>query len=140
MAQEIRDFQVLIPAGTAVDSPVTVDMAMPPRIVDQINIRIPPGPNGLMGFRLSSGGIPFLPSNSGAWVIANDEPIQWPLTGQITSGAWELQGYNLGQYDHTVYVKFLLSLVNSAAAGVPAQPLAVVGLSSAAPPVDLSTP
>jgi len=113
MSREIRAFECIIPAGTPKATPVSFPLAMPARIVDQIDLRIPPGPNGVMGFQITSGGAQIIPYNAGAFIVASDERIPWPLTNQISSGAWQLMGYNTGQYPHTVYVKFLLSLVAS---------------------------
>jgi hypothetical protein len=115
MSREIRAFAPTIPACTPQSAPVAFSLAMPARIVDQIDIRVPPGPNGLMGFQITSANQPIIPYNAGAFVIANDERIIWALTNQITSGAWQLMGYNTGQYDHTVYVRFLLSLTGTSA-------------------------
>jgi len=138
MSREIRAFECVIPAGTAKAAPVTFSLAMPARIVDQIDIRIPPGPNGLMGFQLTSSGAQIIPYNAGAFVVANDERLTWPLTNQITSGAWALTGYNTGQYDHTVYVKFLLSLPGQPAGPggadlIPADLISSDGAEAAAP-------
>lgn len=133
---EVRAFVAVIPAGTAQAAPVTVALAMPPRVVTSVTLRIPPGPNGEMGFRLGSSGGTIIPDNAGAWIIASDEVIAWTLEDQITSGAWELSGYNTGQYDHSVYVRFVVVL--------PANP-GVVDLAGAvvaqlsAPPVAVAT-
>lgn len=119
MAQEIRSFEVLIPKGTAVDAGWSYPMVMPTRQVDMIQIRIPPGPGGTMGFSIGSAGQPIIPYNPGEWIVTDDEVIEWPLEGQFDSGAWELFGYNVDTYDHTVYVRFLVSLVNQTAANGP---------------------
>lgn len=107
---EVRSFAALIPAGTPQNAPVTVSLAMPPREVLEITARIPPGPNGVMGFSLGSSGGSIIPDNSGAWIVTSDERIVWTLDNQITSGAWELRGYNTGAFDHTVYLRFVVRL------------------------------
>lgn len=120
-AAEVRSFQVTIPAGTPLSSPVTSDVAFPARIVTGVHWKVPPGPSGLMGWRLSmSGGIAVIPTGGG-WVIADDDSDTWPLTGQPDSGAWQVTGYNTDVYDHTVYLDFLLDLV---AMSAPSQTLA----------------
>ncbi len=132
MSVELRAFDCLIPAGTAKTAPVAVSLAMPPRIVDRIEVRVPPGSNGAVGFALGSGAQPVLPYNPGAFVVVDDDHFDWPVTGQISSGAWQLIGYNTGQYDHTVYVRFWLSLVNvGAAVPLPATPIEAVILGQA---------
>lgn len=114
MPVEVRAFQCLIPAKTAKATPVVVSLAMPARIVRTIEITVPRGPSGLVGFALGSAGQNVIPYNNGAWIVTDDEKITWDVDEQIDSGAWQLQGYNTGQYDHTVYLRFLLDLVQVA--------------------------
>lgn len=105
-----------IPAGTPLLSPVTSDVSFPTRVVTGVHWKVPPGPSGLMGWRLSmSGGIAVIPTGGG-WVVTDDDSDTWPLTGQPDSGGWQLTGYNTDVYDHAVYLDFLLDLVPAAAA------------------------
>jgi hypothetical protein len=116
MAVEIRDFTVTIPAGTAVSAGFTASLAMPARVVTEIHIRVPPGPRGEVGFAIGSGGIPIVPYGAGSWIVTDNEDLIYPLDGAITSGAWQLQGYNTGSFDHTLRVYFYCSLLPSAGA------------------------
>lgn len=112
---EIRSFTVTIPAGTALDAPVTSLITFPPRLVEGVHWKVPPGPSGLMGWRLTmSGGQPVLPAGGG-WIIADDESAQWALTDQPDSGDWEVTGYNTDIYDHSVYLDLLLNPIPVAA-------------------------
>lgn len=111
MAQEVRSFAVAIPAGTPKTAPLTTGIAFPTRVVSQINWRMPPGPHGLVGWRLTMGGVQVVPLPDGAWLVADDDSGEWPLTGLPVTGQWELTGYNTGVWPHTVYLDFLLSLV-----------------------------
>ncbi len=108
MAQELRAFTVLTPAGTPISAPLLTPLTMPARIVTGVRIRIPRGPAGQLGLRLASAGTQVVPWNSGSWVIADDEVYDEPLEGFISSGAWQLQSYNTGLWDHTVQVLFRL--------------------------------
>lgn len=109
-AAEVRTAQVTIPAGTAQDSPYTESVAFPYRELTGVYWRVPPGPSGLMGWRLTmSDGTPVIPTADG-WIVADDEAAQWAVTGQPDSGMWEVTGYNTDVYDHTVYITFLLDL------------------------------
>lgn len=114
MAAEYRTFTVTVPAGTVQASPVTVALTMPARVVRSVRIRFPPGPNGTTGIRLGAAGVQLVPWNTGAWLVGNDEVIDWPLEGQIDSGAWQAFGYNTGVNAHTVYVTFGLDMVPGA--------------------------
>lgn len=120
MAQEIRQFTAVIPAGTAKTAPVRVDMSFPPRQVDTVEIRVPPGPSGLVGFALQNSGVTIIPYQSDAFIVTAADYISWPLHGFVTSGSWQLLGYNTGTSDHAIYVRFLLSLPWSTPPGAPA--------------------
>lgn len=115
-AVELRRFAATIPAGTAQASPVTVDLSIPSRIVTGVRLRVPPGPSGLVGFALASGGTHILPWGDTSWIVADDEVIDEDLANQIESGAWQLIGYNTGSYDHTIQVVFRLLPISTAAA------------------------
>lgn len=129
MAAEIRAFDVLTPAGTAKATPLLTNVSMPPRSVDRIQIRVPPGPSGQMGFAIAAAGQPIIPYNAGGFIVGDDEFIDWPVQGYITSGAWQVLSYNTGQYDHTIELRFLLSLVRDPAPTPPAPPT-LIDLSS----------
>ncbi len=123
MSELVYAFSPLIPAGTPKTAPVTFNLPLGPSIVNRVELDIPSGPNGLMGFFLGSSGGQIIPTNAGAFIIANDDHLGWDLDGLITSGAWTLTGYNLGTYDHTVYVRFLVSLTDQRAPAAPVVPL-----------------
>lgn len=110
-AVEIRSFAVTIPAGTAQSAPQITPVFFPARVVSEIHWRVPPGPSGLMGFRLTmSGGQSVLPVN-GTFIVTDDRADVWPVVNQPDGGQWEVTGYNTDIYDHTVYVDFFLDLI-----------------------------
>jgi hypothetical protein len=107
VAREVRNFSVTVPAGTQSSSPQVTALTMPARIVRKVRVRVPPGPAGLVGWALGAAGQRVLPWGAGEWIVADNEVIEWELEDQIESGAWQLQAYNTGVYDHTLYVTFL---------------------------------
>ena len=123
MADEIRQYSVTIPAGTQIEAPFRKDVSFPSRIVQQVEITVPPGPSGLMGFALQNSGVTIIPYGSDPFIVASDERMIWPLHGYVDSGSWQIQGYNLDLFPHTVYVRFLLGLIPPAPA-VPGAALA----------------
>lgn len=133
MASEIRAFQVTVPITATPALPSIFDVSFPPRVVTQLQITVPPGPNGLAGFRFTSGGLPVIPINPGAWLVASDERINWDLSNQLTTGAWQIMAYNLGGYPHTLYFRFLLDLIPVA---TPAPGSGLLPLSLITPGVD----
>lgn len=110
MAYQVAPFTITIPAGTPKAAPVTVKTPLGNLVVVGIEITVPPGFNGAVGFRFTSGGGPVIPSDPAAWIIASGQDLNWPISGQLSSGAWEVTGYNLGVNDHSLYVRYLLDL------------------------------
>lgn len=109
MANQVQRFTVTVAAGTPLASPATFDLSFPPSGVDRIDVRIPPGPLGNVGFQIGSSGQPVMPFNAGAFIVGNDELIVWPLTNLWDSGNWTMFAYNTGSYPHTLEVRFLLT-------------------------------
>lgn len=117
---QVYEFDCLIPAGTLITAPVTVAMTMPNRRIIAIEIKVPPGPNGSMGFQIGASGRQIIPANLGSYIVTSDETLTWDQVDQIDSGAWQLFGYNNGSYPHTVYVRFVVDQTN--VADVPSTP------------------
>lgn len=113
MATEIRTYAVTVPAGTSQASAFSQAITFPAREVSQINIRVPPGPRGQVGFAIGTGGMPIIPAGPGVFLVADDQEIEWPLDDVPNSGSWEVFAYNTGNYPHTLYVTFLLDLVSN---------------------------
>lgn len=137
MAQEIRAFTVTTPAGTTQAAPLVTNIAMPPRIVREVEIRVPPGPYGNMGFALGLAGVPIIPYNAGQFIVTDNEIITWPLGEDYpNSGAWQVISFNTGRYPHSIQLRFMLDLVTNKIT-VPVIVPNIVGLSSSGPaPVD----
>lgn len=123
MAREIRTFAVSIPPATLRTAPQVTSLSMAAREVSGVRVRIPPGPSGHVGWALGAAGVRILPWGTDEWVVADDEVIEWPLAGQLESGAWQLHAYNTGVFEHTLYVTFLLDLVQERGGGLTARPL-----------------
>jgi hypothetical protein len=110
MAREVHSFEVTVPPGTPQATPQLTNLAMPPRVVTSLHILVPPGPRGVVGFAIAAAGVPIIPYQPGTWFVTDNEQIEWPLDGQITSGAWQLRAYNTGTFAHTLEVRFLCDL------------------------------
>lgn len=108
MARLVRTFAVTTPAGTLATAPLVTSLAMPARLVRALRIRVPPGPAGQLGLALVSGGQWMIPENRDTYLVMDNESVEWPLDGQLETGAWQLRSYNTGRWDHTVYLTFLL--------------------------------
>lgn len=128
MAIEVYEFAVTIPAGTLKTALSMTSCKLPMRRVDRIEIKVPPGPRGLMGFQIGGSKQQFIPRGAGQFVVTDDEEISWDIVGAFDSGDWWVMGYNSGTYDHTIYVRFLVSLVGKVTAT--AQPIALEALNA----------
>lgn len=111
MAIEIYQFTLAIPAGTLSAAPVTQSCKLPVRQVDWLQVVVPPGSGGLVGWNVKVSGTTVIPFNSDPFIITANENITWPIENAPVSGDWSVAGYNLGSFSHTVYFRFGVSLV-----------------------------
>ena len=139
MAREVRHFTATIPAGTPLASPVTVSIAMPPRVVRSVYWRVPAGAAGTMGWQLAMGGVVVIPTAGDKYIIANDEHDTWYPEDHPDSGAWQVIGYNTGANPHSVYLAFSVDFPYPDRAAVPVLTVrglsCVPDLSAAGPPL-----
>lgn len=114
---------MVVPAGTPKAAPLQFSLAFAPQVVDEVEIVVPPGPRGEVGFQLGTSGSQIIPATPGQYEVTDNEVIHWPLDGQMDSGAWQLIAYNTGQFNHTIGVRFLTSILPSQVAPSGFQPL-----------------
>lgn len=120
MAYEVRQYTATIPAETAKTNPHIVPITLDNRDVAMIDLEVPPGPSGLMGFYVANNGAQWIPRGDGEWLIWDDYVATWHLSGQPNASGWEVVGYNDDDsYAHAVIVRFH---VNLSAAPTSAEP------------------
>ena len=107
-SQLVYEFTPLTSAGTPEATPNSQDLTLPAYEVQLIRWRVPPGPQGNLGWQLLYANAIVLPQNGG-WIIADNEYATWELDELPTAGDWQFYGYNTGTYDHTVYLTFLVN-------------------------------
>lgn len=107
-ASRIEAFEVTIPPGTTKAAPLEVPTAFNAADVIGAEIRIPNGHNFLTGIRLAFAHQAVIPRTEGGWIVDNNVPLSYDLTGYGDTGAWSCFGYNLDIYPHTFHVRFLL--------------------------------
>lgn len=108
MAERIEIFDVITPAGTAIASPQTTALPFNQGIVQKLEILIPPGPSGLVGFRVRHSTQVVIPNSGNGWVIGDDEKIEWPLEKYPVGNKWTILTYNTDVFPHTLYLRFLV--------------------------------
>lgn len=106
MAVDIRHYTATIPAGTPLLAPVTVALAMPVRVVRQINWLVPPGPMGVFGWQIAQGGVKVFPTDSDNYITVDGKDGTWIVTDASDSGQWQVIGYNTGAFSHSVKLEF----------------------------------
>jgi hypothetical protein len=109
MAVEILTYPIPVPLGTPIASPLVVPTLFPPRTVQRISWRVPPGPRGEVGWRISMGQVVVVPHNGG-WIITDNEASSWDVENQPDSGAWQVTIYNTGAFAHTIYITYHVTL------------------------------
>ena len=107
MATEVHQFTATVPASTQVAALYVATFDLDNRVVESIDIEVPPGPVGLMGFYLARSGTQIIPLEQGEYIVWDDRFDTWYLSDYPTAQGWELHGYNLDDaYDHDVIVRF----------------------------------
>lgn len=97
-------FQFTVPAGTPVAAPLTFDASVDMTNFDTLHFHVPPGPNGVLGFRILTSDVQFFPYNAPSWIVVSDHSHTLDITDVASSGSWQIQAYNTGYFDHTIYL------------------------------------
>jgi hypothetical protein len=111
VAIEVYQQTVSIPANTLKTALYVSTLALGLWDIESIDLEVPPGPAGLMGFYLAISGQQWIPHSAGEFIVWDDTKDSWNLSGQPTSTSWELHGYNTDQYPHEVVVRFHVNLI-----------------------------
>lgn len=106
MADRIEWFEFTIPANTPQSAPVSNPMVFRQGAVVEIDVKIPPGPAGNVGFYISAGGSQYIPRTFGSFIFPDDDYIVWPIQNAITSGSWGLVAFNTDTWPHVIQVAF----------------------------------
>lgn len=109
MAQRIEIKTVTVAAATQKNAPLITALNWRQGYPVQVEIRIPPGPSGLVGVALAHSGTQVIPHDESEWLITDNEPVIWPLTEYPTNANWTVRAYNLDVYSHTFQVRMLLN-------------------------------
>ena len=106
MAIRVFQFDSTIPAGTPAGSPVTVAIALDNWQLESLDLEVPPGPAGLMGFYVSNNGVQWIPQSPGTFIVWDDKKDSWTFEDQPNASGWAVVGYNTGFFDHSVITRW----------------------------------
>jgi len=99
---------LVVPAGTLSTAPVTQLLFTQRAQLMRLEIRVPPGPSGLVGFRFTHSQEQVIPKVAGTWIVTDDEVISWVLDDLSQQPDWRISAYNTDVFDHTLFVRVLL--------------------------------
>lgn len=106
MASWVEAFAVTVPAKTVTPSFVAPLHFTRPARIERVVFIIPDGPAGNVGFRLRYGGAVVIPFNPNAWIIGNNNQLEFVFWEHLDSGDWSVEAYNTGNLEHTLYFYF----------------------------------
>lgn len=134
MAERIEAPAVTVPAGTAIATPQTTNLTWLDGRIVRVEVRVPPGPSGFVGFALGHSNQVIIPRQSGQWVVEEDRTLDWDIENYPTGAKWFVRAYNTGLYDHTLYFRFHIDELGPPRFTV-AQPIPIVAVG---PSVDVN--
>lgn len=106
MADRVEWFPVTVAAGVLKSAPVTTNLTFYQGEVVEIDVKIPPGPAGNLGFLIRAGGEQYVPRTFGNYIVPDDDYFTWPMANAINSGSWQITAYNTDIYPHLIQVSF----------------------------------
>jgi hypothetical protein len=106
VASRVLPFAVTIPPGTLKSAPYVQDLVFDNWQIESMDLEVPAGSTGCMGFQVWNNGVPWLPYGAGEWLVWDNVVQNWPLTDQPNASGWAIAGYNSGNFPHTVTVRF----------------------------------
>lgn len=115
MALRVLPFTVTIPAGTPSTAPVTIPLALDNWELESLDLEVPPGPAGLMGFQVLNNGVAIYPYGPGQWFVWDDVIEHYSLQDQPNASGWAVLGYNTGFFNHAVILRFHVNPPSTAA-------------------------
>lgn len=102
-------FEVTVPSGTPRSLPVDIDMDFNDGRVDRMDVMIPPGPSGLVGFAIVQSFQQIIPFQVGSFIIADDETIVFDLERYPQGSPWVVRAFNTDVYDHTLHFRLFIT-------------------------------
>ncbi|KKL24256.1 hypothetical protein LCGC14_2417140 [marine sediment metagenome] len=99
--------QLEIPASTLKTAPASIDIEIPPTLVDRVEITFPSGCVGLVGVRFQFQGRVIWPYNPDGWFRGNGQTVIFSPNIELVDqpNTLTIEAYNDDDtYKHTVYV------------------------------------
>ena len=107
-------------AGTAASAYTTTDVGISTVLLHCMEVRIPPGPNGLTGIALVDSGAFIIPHSDAvpSWIVGNNDLLRYEYEKELGKNV-ALATYNTGSYNHTWQVRLIYTPMSAVAASEP---------------------
>lgn len=113
MAERIEIKTVSTPAGTLKAAPLVTALTWREGHPERVEIRVPPGPLGLVGVQIAHSGRVIIPRDASEFLETDDEVVSWPLDGFATGAAYTVRTYNTDVYPHAVQIRMLFNEIGA---------------------------
>lgn len=108
-ASRVEVFDVAVPANTAQANAIETPTRWAPGELVSVDVRIPDGASGLVGFRILYAHGQAIPTTPGSWIIGNDDLFQTDVLGYLNGGEWSILAYNLDRFPHSLHVRYFVA-------------------------------
>jgi hypothetical protein len=105
----------------------TVNVHVPPGIVQEVRIRMPPGSAGTLSWALGMAGVQVYPAPGQPMIVGDDEVFLYHPPSGLSSGAWQVLMLNLGAYQHSLFLTFQVAVSDGGVVGANVTPLNLTG-------------
>lgn len=113
---KVLQFTCVVTAGTDDTAPIVFQCQLGSSVLEWVEIQVPRGPNGQMGFYVASSGqqvIPYIVGAATEWIVSSDRILHLDLVDFPDSGDYQLVAYNTGTSDHTIQIAFGINQVDA---------------------------
>jgi hypothetical protein len=109
VATRIEVANVTVAALTLQAAPQITPFTFDDGRVDAVEIVVPDGPSGLVGFQIRHSKQVIIPYDGFTFITTNDEVIHWPLETFPVAQKWDVVIYNTDQFPHTLSFRWLIT-------------------------------
>jgi hypothetical protein len=128
-ASRVEVFDVIAPANTPKSAPIELPTIWAPGELVSVDVRIPDGASGLVGFQILYAHGQAIPNTPGAWIIGNDDLFTADVMGQLNGGQWGVNVYNTDRFPHSLHVRYHVADLSYIGAGLLPAPTTLPELS-----------
>jgi hypothetical protein len=100
--------EVTTPAGTLQSDLLSTTWILEENYLEYVDILIPDGPSGLLGFRILWAQQQVIPWGNNSFLTPNNEKIHVPVNDGITISGLVIESYNTDVFPHTINLRGLI--------------------------------